>query len=73
MAKVVIVTNEQSIRIPNSYNLMSFHEEGILILTSQQIRRHEKYEVCAKEWMTVVVNNQKNLLSADPQPRDPQA
>ncbi|KAM0063148.1 hypothetical protein Hdeb2414_s0003g00087671 [Helianthus debilis subsp. tardiflorus] len=47
MAEAVIVTKEQSIRIPNSYDLMSFHEEDILVLSSQQIRCHEKYEVCA--------------------------
>ncbi|MFS7997275.1 hypothetical protein Hanom_Chr12g01139771 [Helianthus anomalus] len=73
MAEAVIVTNEQSIRIPNSYDLMSFHEEDILVLTSQQICCHEKYEVCQKEWTAVAANILKNLLFADPQQRDPQA
>ncbi|MFS7954096.1 hypothetical protein Hanom_Chr07g00626301 [Helianthus anomalus] len=53
--------------LPNSYDLMSFHEEDILVLTNQQIRCHEKYEVCGKEWTTSVANILKNLLFADPQ------
>ncbi|MFS7894010.1 hypothetical protein Hanom_Chr00s001384g01681031 [Helianthus anomalus] len=72
IAEAVIVTNEQSIRIPNSYDLMSFHEEDILIITSQQIRCHEKYKLCANEWTIAAANILKNLLFADPQPRDPQ-
>ncbi|MFS7935257.1 hypothetical protein Hanom_Chr05g00401341 [Helianthus anomalus] len=34
MVESVIVTEEQSIRIPNSYDLMSFHEEDVLILNN---------------------------------------
>ncbi|MFS7899582.1 hypothetical protein Hanom_Chr00s066794g01787381 [Helianthus anomalus] len=56
MAEAVIVSEEKSIRIPNSYDLMSFQEEDILVLSNQQIRCHEKYEVCAKEWTTAAAN-----------------
>ncbi|MFS7977594.1 hypothetical protein Hanom_Chr10g00905841 [Helianthus anomalus] len=56
MAEAVIVTEEQSIRIPNSYDLMIFHEEDVLILTNHQIRTNEKYEECAKAWTSVAAN-----------------
>ncbi|KAJ0749929.1 hypothetical protein HanPSC8_Chr05g0203131 [Helianthus annuus] len=56
MAEAVIVTEEQAIRIPNSYDLMRFHEEDILILSNHQIRTNEKYEECAKAWTSVAVN-----------------
>ncbi|MFS8034477.1 hypothetical protein Hanom_Chr17g01581561 [Helianthus anomalus] len=52
IAEAVIVTEEQSIRIPNSHDLMSFHQEDILILSSHQIRINEKYGECAKAWMS---------------------
>ncbi|MFS7918138.1 hypothetical protein Hanom_Chr03g00197311 [Helianthus anomalus] len=68
LAEVVIVTEEQSIRIPSSYDLMSFHEEDILILTSHQIRTGEKYEECAKSWTSAAANILKNYLFADPPP-----
>ncbi|MFS7964893.1 hypothetical protein Hanom_Chr08g00755711 [Helianthus anomalus] len=56
MPEVVIVTEEQSIWIANSYDLMSFHEEDVLILTNHHIRTNEKYEECAKAWTSVVAN-----------------
>ncbi|MFS7928256.1 hypothetical protein Hanom_Chr04g00318661 [Helianthus anomalus] len=56
IAEVVIVPEDQSIRIPNSYDLMSFHEEDVLILTNHQIRTNEKYEECAKAWTSVAAN-----------------
>ncbi|KAJ0786353.1 hypothetical protein HanOQP8_Chr02g0054471 [Helianthus annuus] len=56
MAEAFIVTEEQSIRIPNSYDLMSFHEEDVLILTNHQIRTNEKYEGYAKAWISADAN-----------------
>ncbi|KAM0043277.1 hypothetical protein Hdeb2414_s0010g00339371 [Helianthus debilis subsp. tardiflorus] len=56
MVEAVIVTKEQSIRIPNSYDLMSFHEEDVLILTNHQIRTNEKYEEYAKAWTSAAAN-----------------
>ncbi|MFS7964882.1 hypothetical protein Hanom_Chr08g00755591 [Helianthus anomalus] len=56
MPEAVIVTEEQSIRIANSYDLMSFHEEDVLILTNHHIRTNKKYEECAKAWTRVVAN-----------------
>ncbi|MFS7968769.1 hypothetical protein Hanom_Chr09g00801401 [Helianthus anomalus] len=56
MAEAVIVTEEQSIRIPNSNDLMSFHEEDVLILTNHQIRTNEKYEECGKAWTSAAAN-----------------
>ncbi|MFS7936540.1 hypothetical protein Hanom_Chr05g00416771 [Helianthus anomalus] len=56
MTEAVIVTQEQSIRIPNSYDLMSFHEEDILVLSSHQIRCNNKYKVCAKELTSAAAN-----------------
>ncbi|MFS7907298.1 hypothetical protein Hanom_Chr01g00069551 [Helianthus anomalus] len=68
MAEAVIVTEEHSIGIPNSYDLMGFHEEDILILTSHQIQTSEKYEECAKSWTSAAANILKNYLFADPPP-----
>ncbi|KAJ0726026.1 hypothetical protein HanPI659440_Chr12g0465591 [Helianthus annuus] len=66
MVEAVIVTEEQSIRISNSYDLMSFQEEDILVLSNKQIRCHEKYKVCAKEWTTAAANIIRHHLFADP-------
>ncbi|MFS7953625.1 hypothetical protein Hanom_Chr07g00620891 [Helianthus anomalus] len=56
MVEAAIVTEEQSIRIPNSYDLMSFHEEDIMVLTNHQIQTNKKYEECAKAWKSVAAN-----------------
>ncbi|KAF5783129.1 hypothetical protein HanXRQr2_Chr11g0504321 [Helianthus annuus] len=73
LAEAVIVTEEQSIQIPNSYDLMSFHEEDILILSNHHIQTPEKYEECAKSWTSAAANILKHYLFADPPPgpRDP--
>ncbi|MFS8008280.1 hypothetical protein Hanom_Chr14g01270821 [Helianthus anomalus] len=68
MAEAVIVTQEQSIQIPNSYDLMSFHEEDIPIISNHQIRCNDKYDVCAKEWTSVAANILRHHLFADPMP-----
>ncbi|KAJ0813540.1 hypothetical protein HanPSC8_Chr17g0774591 [Helianthus annuus] len=56
MAEAAIDIEEQSIRIPNSYDLMSFHEEDILVLANHQIQTNEKYEECAKAWTSAAIN-----------------
>ncbi|MFS8002967.1 hypothetical protein Hanom_Chr13g01208331 [Helianthus anomalus] len=58
MVEAFIVIEEQSIRILNlnSYDLMSFNEEDVLILTNHQIRTNEKYEECAKAWTSAATN-----------------
>ncbi|MFS7921681.1 hypothetical protein Hanom_Chr03g00239811 [Helianthus anomalus] len=68
LAEAVVVTEEQSIRILNSYDLVSFHEEDILVLTHHQIRTNEKYEECAKSWTSDAANILKNYLFSDPPP-----
>ncbi|KAF5809061.1 hypothetical protein HanRHA438_Chr04g0162871 [Helianthus annuus] len=55
-AEAPIVTEEQSTRIPNSYDLVSLHEEDIMVLTNHQIRTNEKYEECAKAWTSAASN-----------------
>ncbi|MFS8008262.1 hypothetical protein Hanom_Chr14g01270601 [Helianthus anomalus] len=67
MAEAVIVTQEQSIQIPNSYDLMSFHEEDIVVLSNHQ-SCNDKYEVCAKEWTSDAANIRRHHLFADPMP-----
>ncbi|KAJ0603654.1 hypothetical protein HanHA300_Chr02g0040731 [Helianthus annuus] len=64
MAEDGIVTEEQSIRIPNSYDLMSFHEEDIMVLNNHQIQTNEKYEECAKAWTSAAANILMNRLFA---------
>ncbi|MFS8021361.1 hypothetical protein Hanom_Chr16g01426531 [Helianthus anomalus] len=64
MAEAAIVTKEQSIRIPNSYDLMSFHEEYIMVLNNHQIQTDEKYEECAKAWTSSAANILMNRLFA---------
>ncbi|MFS7946482.1 hypothetical protein Hanom_Chr06g00536801 [Helianthus anomalus] len=64
MVEAAIVTKEQSIRIPNSYDLMSFHEEDIMILTKHKIQTNEKYEECAKAWTSAAANILMNRLFA---------
>ncbi|MFS7966890.1 hypothetical protein Hanom_Chr09g00779271 [Helianthus anomalus] len=75
MVEAVLITEDQSIRIPNTYDLMSCHEEDILVISIQQIRCNEKYEVCAKEWTTSAANILRHRLFADPMPNmgSPQA
>ncbi|MFS7954477.1 hypothetical protein Hanom_Chr07g00630961 [Helianthus anomalus] len=68
LAEAVIVTEEQSIMIPNSYDLMSFHVEDIFVLTHHQIRTKEKYEECAKYWTSAAANILRHYLFADPPP-----
>ncbi|MFS7998863.1 hypothetical protein Hanom_Chr12g01159031 [Helianthus anomalus] len=68
MAKAVIVTQEQSIRIPDMLDLMSFHVEDILILNLHQIHTNDRYEEGAKSWTGVVGNIVRNCLFADPDP-----
>ncbi|KAJ0804369.1 hypothetical protein HanPI659440_Chr02g0037241 [Helianthus annuus] len=64
MVEAAIVTEEQSIRIPNLYNLMSFHEEDIMVLNNHQIQTNEKYEECAKAWTSAAANILMNRLFA---------
>ncbi|KAJ0618633.1 hypothetical protein HanHA89_Chr02g0055671 [Helianthus annuus] len=68
MAEAMIVTQEQSIRILNSYDLMSFHEEDIVVLSNHQIHCNEKYEACGKEWTTAAANILRHRLFAEPVP-----
>ncbi|MFS7903624.1 hypothetical protein Hanom_Chr01g00026231 [Helianthus anomalus] len=68
MAEADIITEEQSIRIPDTLDLMSFHEEDILVLNQNQIRTNDKYEECAKSWTSAVGNIVRNRLFADPNP-----
>ncbi|MFS8002788.1 hypothetical protein Hanom_Chr13g01206201 [Helianthus anomalus] len=50
MAKVAIVSEEQSNRIPDTLDLMSFYEKDILVLNHHEIIYNDKYEECAKSW-----------------------
>ncbi|MFS7999318.1 hypothetical protein Hanom_Chr12g01164661 [Helianthus anomalus] len=65
MAETVTVTQEQSIRIRDTLDLMIFHEEDILILNQHQIRTNDRYEECAKSWTSAVGNIVMNRLFAD--------
>ncbi|MFS8008811.1 hypothetical protein Hanom_Chr14g01277271 [Helianthus anomalus] len=68
MAETVTVTQEQSIRLADTLDLMSFHEEDIMILGQSHIRTNDQYEVCAKSWTCAVGNAIKNHLFADATP-----
>ncbi|MFS7968441.1 hypothetical protein Hanom_Chr09g00797471 [Helianthus anomalus] len=48
MGETVIVTKEQAYRLADTLDLISFHEEDIMVLSEHQIHTHEKYDVCAK-------------------------
>ncbi|MFS7919541.1 hypothetical protein Hanom_Chr03g00213851 [Helianthus anomalus] len=68
MAEAAIVTEEQLIGIPDTFDPTSFHEEDILVLNQHQIRTNNKYEECAKSWTDAVTNIVRNRLFADPNP-----
>ncbi|MFS7953162.1 hypothetical protein Hanom_Chr07g00615341 [Helianthus anomalus] len=64
MVEAAIFTEDQSIRMGNSYDLMSFHEEDMMVLTNHQIQTNEKYEECAKAWTSAAGNILMNCLFA---------
>ncbi|MFS7946754.1 hypothetical protein Hanom_Chr06g00540031 [Helianthus anomalus] len=68
MVEVAIVTKENSIRLVDTPDLISFHEEDIKILGQHQIRTNEQYETCAKSWTSAVVNMTGSRLFVDATP-----
>ncbi|KAM0057389.1 hypothetical protein Hdeb2414_s0005g00157641 [Helianthus debilis subsp. tardiflorus] len=68
MAEAMIVTKENTSRLADTLDLMSFHEEDMKILGQNQIRTNEQHEGWAKSWTSAVEKVIGNRLFADVAP-----
>ncbi|MFS7919057.1 hypothetical protein Hanom_Chr03g00208431 [Helianthus anomalus] len=56
MGEAVTVTEEAPYYLADTSYLISFQEEDLDVLSRNQIRTNEKYEICAKSWTSAVAN-----------------